>query len=301
MTRNRQQRRPLTGLTRAASRALGVERVFGAPITAGGTTLVPVATVFGGHGLGYGFGEGEQPGDPRPTGPESEPVRTTGADLSMLPAGEDGPIAVVDVLPTSPGAPVGAATDLDPETGRGAEAARTASGGSGEAGGGAFLAFGWPAGAYVVTEQETRWRPAVDTNVLILAGAGLVSCALTALATVAIAKAGSRSCMAFSAAGAQAVAAVSDAAAETLGTFSISMRDGVSSVADSFSTAFSGATHAAAGAAETFATKATEAFVAGAEAARAATVGMWEHGARAVTETVSTTADAVTSSIRKRA
>ncbi len=43
--------RPLAALTDAASQALNVRRVFGEPITAGDTTIIPVATVVGTHGL----------------------------------------------------------------------------------------------------------------------------------------------------------------------------------------------------------------------------------------------------------
>ncbi len=44
---------PLAALTEAASRALGVSRVFGDPIETPAGSVIPVATVFGGHGLGF--------------------------------------------------------------------------------------------------------------------------------------------------------------------------------------------------------------------------------------------------------
>ncbi|ACQ80637.1 conserved hypothetical protein [Beutenbergia cavernae DSM 12333] len=59
-------RTPVERLTQAASDAIHVRRVFGDPVTSGDTTVIPVATVLGMHGMG--FGEGDLAG----RGPESE-------------------------------------------------------------------------------------------------------------------------------------------------------------------------------------------------------------------------------------
>ena len=45
----------------AAREALTVRRVFGEPYEAGGATVIPVARVVGGAGMGYGSGAGRKP------------------------------------------------------------------------------------------------------------------------------------------------------------------------------------------------------------------------------------------------
>lgn len=56
MTKNGQPTGRVDLITEAARDALTVRRVFGEPITQGDLTIIPVARVHGGSGMGYGSG-----------------------------------------------------------------------------------------------------------------------------------------------------------------------------------------------------------------------------------------------------
>lgn len=255
MTQHNRPRRPLLALTDAASRALSVGRVFGEPIVAGGTTIVPVATVLGTHGLGYGEGEA----------PRADPA-------------------------SSPDGPDADASQDHPHNhphGHGHGHPHHPIGGRG--GGGGFGVVGWPAGAYVVTESETRWRPAVDANLLVLGVAALAGCVVTSIASVAAIKVIARTFGAVATSGAEAFASATGAVA-----------DSVTQVAGASSAAFASAAGSAAGALGTAAAKATEAVVAGAGAAQTTALGVTELGARALAESTGSATGAITAALRSR-
>jgi uncharacterized spore protein YtfJ len=133
----------VNSVTEAARDALTVRRVFGEAYVSGDTTIIPVAKVMGGSGMGYGAGGGARPGT---EGPGTEPPGTA-----------------------EPGTAQPGATS----TGPGVE---------GEGGGGGFGVRAKPAGVYVVREGSVQWQPAIDVNRLALGGQILVAVAVLAWA-----------------------------------------------------------------------------------------------------------------------
>lgn len=202
----------------AAERMFGVRQVFGDPIETGSGTIVPVATVIGGQGVGFGDGEVE--------------------GLERLLSEDEDDVAV------------------GPSRGSG--------------GGGGTGVVGWPAGAYVTENGQTRWHPAIDPNVLILAGTALAGCIVTAVASVAVLKSFSR----------------------TAGTIAASTADAATSIAATGASTFVAATDKAADTSVTLASMARDAFGAAAGSASATALGLGGMGAKVVTDSTSVVANA---------
>lgn len=314
MSHRPRTRRPLASLTEAASRALSVGRVFGEPIIAGETTVIPVATVIGSHGIGYGEGGmNAQGASDRAQGPHAPHHDSTHDDHPGHDAhrshrasqAADSDAGSNDGSDTGAVASHGAhchdhgSHDHGPGHPHGSHcrghlhrpggAGRFGSSGNGGGGGGGFGVLGWPAGAYVVTREETRWRPAVDSNLLVLGGAALVGCVVTSIASVAAIKVISQACAQMATAGADAFARTAETAANSL-----------TQVATATSTAFASAAGSAAGAFGAAAGKATEAVVAGAGAAQATALGVTQLGSRAFSDAVGHTGHTLASVLRKR-
>lgn len=143
-------------LTKAAEDTFTVRRVFGESYERGGVTVIPVARVMGMFGTGAGAGEGN----------------TSTAWMGRLPRAWRG--ASHDEAT----APADASATDSPDTH-----------GHGHGGGGGFGTWVHPLGVYVVDAKGTRWLPAIDANLVLLA-AGI---AFTIVgSTMSIAKALSR-------------------------------------------------------------------------------------------------------------
>jgi len=139
-------------ITHAARDTLTVRRVFGESYERDGTLVIPVATVWGGTGSGWGSGAGELSGKGA-----ADWRRRAGA--SAAPARETEPAS------TTPDA----GGSSDPGSGNaGGEA-----GGEGSGGGGGFGVRVVAKGVYVVDDAGVRWQPALDLNRVILGGQAL--------------------------------------------------------------------------------------------------------------------------------
>ncbi|QJW37000.1 hypothetical protein [Cellulosimicrobium protaetiae] len=137
-------------ITHAARDTLTVRRVFGESYERDGTLVIPVATVWGGTGSGWGSGAGELSGKGA-----ADWRRRGGAAAAPEPAAEvtDGD----------------AGSSSDPGSGNaGGEA-----GGEGSGGGGGFGVRVVAKGVYVVDDGGVRWQPALDLNRVILGGQAL--------------------------------------------------------------------------------------------------------------------------------
>ena len=137
-------------ITHAARDTLTVRRVFGESYERDGTLVIPVASVWGGTGSGWGSGSGELSGKGaadwrRRRGAAAAPDGTDGADEAH---GGDG---------------------ADPGSGN----AGGEGGGEGSGGGGGFGVHVVAKGVYVVDESGVRWQPALDLNRVILGGQAL--------------------------------------------------------------------------------------------------------------------------------
>ncbi|OLT50548.1 hypothetical protein [Cellulosimicrobium sp. CUA-896] len=142
-------------ITHAARDTLSVRRVFGESYERDGTLVIPVATVWGGTGSGWGSGSGELSGN------SSAQRRRAAGGTRGAPARED---------------EAGAASTS--EDGPGGDA-----GGEGSGGGGGFGVRVNAKGVFVVDDAGVRWQPAIDVNRVILGGQALgavvaVACAL---------------------------------------------------------------------------------------------------------------------------
>ena len=133
-------------ITHAARDTLTVRRVFGESYERGGTLVIPVATVWGGTGSGWGSGSGELSG----TGAADWRRRAAKAAA----AGESAPS---EDGPDSPGS-----------GNAGGDA-----GGEGSGGGGGFGVRVKATGVFVVDDEGVRWQPALDLNRVILGGQAL--------------------------------------------------------------------------------------------------------------------------------
>lgn len=124
-------------MTRAASDAMSVRRVFGEAYEHNGVWVVPVAKLIG--GTGNGFGVGVASGSGVPGRAKANGVKADGAHDDAAKA--DG----------------AAAPGLHGES-------------EGSGGGGGFGALVRPLGVYVVDDAGVHWRPALDINRAILGG-----------------------------------------------------------------------------------------------------------------------------------
>ncbi|MDF9876732.1 hypothetical protein [Cellulosimicrobium cellulans] len=139
-------------ITHAARDTLTVRRVFGESYERDGTLVIPVATVWGGTGSGWGSGAGELSGKGA-----ADWRRRVGAAAAPAPEPE--------ASSTAPDA----SGSSDPGSGNaGGEA-----GGEGSGGGGGFGVRVVAKGVYVVDDQGVRWQPALDLNRVILGGQAL--------------------------------------------------------------------------------------------------------------------------------
>ncbi|MCB7137812.1 hypothetical protein [Cellulosimicrobium marinum] len=129
-------------ITQAARDTLNVRRVFGDSYERDGTLVIPVATVWGGTGSGWGAGSGEMSGK-------------GAAGLPHLPRRGDAPEG-------GPGEPGSGNADGN-------------AGGEGSGGGGGFGVRVKATGVYVVDAQGVRWQPAVDVNRVVLGGQALLA------------------------------------------------------------------------------------------------------------------------------
>ncbi len=135
-------------ITNAARDTFTVRRVFGESYERDGTLIIPVATVWGGTGSGWGSGAGELSGK----GAADWRRRAAAA------AGAPSPEETADATGVA-----------DPGSGNaGGEA-----GGEGSGGGGGFGVRVVAKGVYVVDESGVRWQPALDINRVILGGQAL--------------------------------------------------------------------------------------------------------------------------------
>ncbi|SMF34125.1 hypothetical protein SAMN02744115_02794 [Cellulosimicrobium cellulans J1] len=136
-------------ITHAARDTLTVRRVFGESYERDGTLVIPVATVWGGTGSGWGSGAGELSGKGA-----ADWRRRVAAAAAAAQDGEG---------------TQGAASSSDPGSGNaGGEA-----GGEGSGGGGGFGVRVVAKGVYVVDDAGVRWQPALDLNRVILGGQAL--------------------------------------------------------------------------------------------------------------------------------
>lgn len=129
-------------ITQAARDTLNVRRVFGEPYERGGALVIPVATVWGGTGSGWGSGE----------------LAGSGGHGRRGRRGEAGDAAAEQHASDSPGT------------------------GEGSGGGGGFGVRVKATGVYVVDDAGARWQPALDLNRVILGGqvlAAVVTVAVT--------------------------------------------------------------------------------------------------------------------------
>lgn len=133
-------------ITNAARETLTVRRVFGESYERDGTLVIPVATVWGGTGSGWGAGSGELSGK-------------GAADWRRRKG------AAVAAAPESPDEDGGAEPGSGNAGGEG--------GGEGSGGGGGFGVRVVAKGVYVVDESGVRWQPALDLNRVILGGQAL--------------------------------------------------------------------------------------------------------------------------------
>ncbi|PFG38767.1 hypothetical protein ATJ97_1254 [Georgenia soli] len=131
-------------VVRAARDILTVRRVFGEAYVSGETTVIPVAKVTGGSGMGYG-GSQQEAGD------------DGGSEGAVRDGGSEGAVR---------------------------QAAGSGSGGGfeGEGGGGGLGVRVEPLGVYVVRGGDVQWQPALDVNRLAIGGQMLVAVALLAWA-----------------------------------------------------------------------------------------------------------------------
>lgn len=131
-------------LTHAASDALNVRRVFGEAYERNGTWVIPVATMMGCTGAGFGSGR---------AGP--------GFHGAHAPHSAD----------------AGEGADADADAGEGEDVGAM---GEGSGGGGGFGIRVRPIGVYVVDDSGVHWRPALDVNRMILGGQVVAIVALLA-------------------------------------------------------------------------------------------------------------------------
>lgn len=133
--------------TETAREVLTVRRVFGEAYERDGVTVIPVAKVMGGSGLGFGSGA---MGKGRPGAGEERPAG-------------DRPTAGEHAGHQRPGAGEGAGA------------------GEGSGGGGGFGVRARPVGVYVVKDGKVSWQPALDLNRVILGGQIFAGVAVLAL------------------------------------------------------------------------------------------------------------------------
>jgi uncharacterized spore protein YtfJ len=135
-------------ITHAARDTLTVRRVFGESYERDGTLVIPVATVWGGTGSGWGSGAGEL------SGKGAADWRRKFGAAAANPEAEGG---------SDPSA------KQDPGSGN----ADAEAGGEGSGGGGGFGVRVVAKGVYVVDDSGVRWQPALDLNRVILGGQAL--------------------------------------------------------------------------------------------------------------------------------
>ncbi|KAE8763099.1 spore germination protein GerW family protein [Georgenia thermotolerans] len=129
--------------TETAREVLTVRRVFGDAYERDGVTVIPVAKVMGGSGMGFGSGA---------MGKEQQ-----GAGEERQAAAPDRPAAGEHGGHRRPGA------------------------GEGSGGGGGFGVRARPVGVYVVKDGKVSWQPALDLNRVILGGQIVATVAVVAL------------------------------------------------------------------------------------------------------------------------
>ncbi|RMI08988.1 hypothetical protein [Cellulomonas triticagri] len=148
-----ESRPDLAALTRAASEALSVRRVFGEPYEVDGTLVVPVGKVIGSYGLAAAAG---------------------GARLGLRRGQHHDPDAPADETSADDAAPEAPAPPHAPWHGHGHGpfgGARPAGRGTGQADSGGYAVRVKPLGVYVVPpDGKASWQPALDLNRVILGG-----------------------------------------------------------------------------------------------------------------------------------
>lgn len=177
----------LTAMTRAASDIFSVQRVFGPAYERGGTLVVPVAKLVGSHGVAgahadarLGIRKGAPGGSGGPGGPDGpgghgpeDAAPGTGPESTPAPADAPAP----GPWHRGPGRGPGVRGPQWP-FGSGRPSGR--SGGHADSGG--YAGRVKPLGVYVITEDGTRWQPALDLNRVILGGQALGAVTVVALA-----------------------------------------------------------------------------------------------------------------------
>ncbi|WP_251150772.1 hypothetical protein [Cellulosimicrobium sp. Marseille-Q4280] len=136
-------------ITQAARDTLTVRRVYGEAYERGSTLVIPVATVWGGTGSGWGSGSGELSGK----GAADWPFhigRSAAPSEAPEPSGK-------------------------PSDGPGSGNAGGDAGGEGSGGGGGFGVRVKATGVYVVDDAGVRWQPAVDVNRVVLGGQAVLA------------------------------------------------------------------------------------------------------------------------------
>lgn len=175
-------RSELAALTSAASDVFTVRRVFGEPYEYAGTLVVPVAKVLGSHGIAGAHGDarlGIRKGQQGPGAPEGEdqPTDQTPEDGSEQSGEQAAP-------PWAGGGPGHGHWHGGP--GRGQQwpfgSGRPAGRGVGQADTGGFATRVKPLGVFVIGENGTHWRPALDLNRVILGGQIVAAVSVVAFA-----------------------------------------------------------------------------------------------------------------------
>jgi len=184
-----------TALTNAAADSLTVRRVYGEAYERNGTTVIPVARVWGASGTGAGGGEGEGEGDSGlPLGLWAQHRGFGRFRPGLAAGGAAGADASADVA-TDEGSAELTASDEQSDGGHGHDPAhahgRGHGSGSGHGGGGGFAVHVRAVGVYVIDDRGVHWRPAVDVNRVILGGQAVAVTAVTALGLALAVKAAS--------------------------------------------------------------------------------------------------------------
>ncbi|PFG19414.1 hypothetical protein [Serinibacter salmoneus] len=173
-----------------------------------------------------------------------------------------------------------------------------ASDGEGSGGGGGFTSVGWPAGAYVMSNGEATWRPAVDANIVILAGASLAGCVVASLASVAAIRAISSGTEAVVRTGAEAFGSVTQTVAQSVTGVASHAAGAFTHAASHAAGAFTRAAELASGAFGHATDAATHTAVTGAETAARTALGLGELGASALEATTHAVGGAIAAARR---